>query len=335
MKGIHHIIVQNARLKYEFDIKRNITILKGDSATGKTTLVEMIQEYLIDGVDSGVNLSCDVPCRVLTGNLWKEQLAEAQNSIVFIDEGNRFVKSSEFAQAIRKTSNYYVIVTRENLEMLPISVDEIYGIRSSGKYGTLLPVYHEFYRIYSFNTETAYPLRPNSIIVEDSNSGYEFFSAISESISCISAKGKSNIFNILCEKKFNRHTLIIADGAAFGSQINRIERFIKENIFLHLYLPESFEWLLLQSGIFKNSHIMNILANTAEFVESEKYFSWEQYFTALLVQVTEETYLKYNKKKLNPNYLQPVIKNQITDSINRIEFEHFEETEQAIGKGIE
>ena len=43
MKGIHHIIVSNGNLKYEFDIKRNITILKGDSATGKTTLIEMIQ----------------------------------------------------------------------------------------------------------------------------------------------------------------------------------------------------------------------------------------------------------------------------------------------------
>lgn len=64
MRGIHHIIVQNGSLKYEFDIRRNITILKGDSATGKTTLVEMIQEYLIAGTDSGVNLSCDVPCRV-------------------------------------------------------------------------------------------------------------------------------------------------------------------------------------------------------------------------------------------------------------------------------
>ena len=45
MYGIHHVIVQNGNLKYEFDIKRNITILKGDSASGKTTLVEMIQEY--------------------------------------------------------------------------------------------------------------------------------------------------------------------------------------------------------------------------------------------------------------------------------------------------
>ena len=213
MRGIHHIIVQNGNLKYEFDIRRNITILKGDSATGKTTLVEMIQEYLINGMDSGVNLSCDVSCRVLTGNLWQEQLAGTQNSIVFIDEGNRFVKSLEFAESIKKTSNYYVIVTRENLEMLPISVDEIYGIRSSGKYGGLIPVYHEFYRIYDLGKQEVYPLQPDDMIVEDSNSGYEFFSAILKYGSCVSAKGKSNIFHILCEKKFDRHTLIIvADG---------------------------------------------------------------------------------------------------------------------------
>ncbi len=38
MKGKYHVVVQNNRLRYEFDIKRNITIIRGDSATGKTTL---------------------------------------------------------------------------------------------------------------------------------------------------------------------------------------------------------------------------------------------------------------------------------------------------------
>lgn len=320
MRGIHHIIVQNSSLKYEFDIKRNITILKGDSATGKTTLVEMIQEFLINGMDSGISLSCDVPCRTLTGNLWKEQLAQTENSIVFIDEGNRFVKSREFAETIRKTSNYYVIVTRESLEMLPISVDEIYGIRSSGKYGSLVPVYHEFYRIYDLDSQKIYPIRPDIIIVEDSNAGYEFFSNISDSIVCISAKGKSNFFRMLCERKIDKHTLIIADGAAFGSQMNRIERFIKQNKLLHLYLPESFEWLLLESGIFKEPKLKDILENTADYVESREYFSWEQYFANLVIEITRESYLQYNKRKLNPNYLQPSIKRQIIDTIKKIEF---------------
>ena len=45
MKGKYHIIVQNSRVKFEFDIKRNITIVRGDSATGKTTLVSLIDTY--------------------------------------------------------------------------------------------------------------------------------------------------------------------------------------------------------------------------------------------------------------------------------------------------
>lgn len=102
MKGIHHIIVSNGNLKYEFDIKRNITILKGDSATGKITLIEMIQEYLINGPDSGVNFSCDTECRVLTGNLWKEQISNNQDAILFIDEGNRCIESQEFAEMVKK-----------------------------------------------------------------------------------------------------------------------------------------------------------------------------------------------------------------------------------------
>lgn len=47
MKGKYHIVVQNNRLRYELDVKRNITILRGNSATGKTTLINMIQEESI------------------------------------------------------------------------------------------------------------------------------------------------------------------------------------------------------------------------------------------------------------------------------------------------
>ena len=37
MKGKYNIFVQNNRLRYDFVISRNITIIRGDSATGKTT----------------------------------------------------------------------------------------------------------------------------------------------------------------------------------------------------------------------------------------------------------------------------------------------------------
>lgn len=49
MRGSHRIIVQNKRLRYDFEVKRNITVIRGDSATGKTALVDMIREYSENG----------------------------------------------------------------------------------------------------------------------------------------------------------------------------------------------------------------------------------------------------------------------------------------------
>lgn len=70
MKGKHKIVVKNNRLHYEFEIKRNITIIKGDSATGKTTLINMIRQFANLGNASGIEIECDAPCTVLEGNIW-------------------------------------------------------------------------------------------------------------------------------------------------------------------------------------------------------------------------------------------------------------------------
>ena len=86
---------------------------------------------------------------VIEGNGWEKQLSDVAQSVVFVDEGNRFVSSVEFARFIQGTDNYYVLVTREGLSALPYSVEEIYGIRSSGKYGGLKPLYHEIYQLYT------------------------------------------------------------------------------------------------------------------------------------------------------------------------------------------
>ena len=41
MKGKHKIEVRSKRIVFTIELERNITILRGDSATGKTTLVPM------------------------------------------------------------------------------------------------------------------------------------------------------------------------------------------------------------------------------------------------------------------------------------------------------
>ena len=318
MKGSYTIRVGNNRLRYEFTIYRNITILKGNSATGKTTLVEMIREYYEDRELSGVQMESSVPCRTLSGRDWSIILPSIENSIIFIDEDNDFLRTVEFAEAIRQSSNYYVIVTREGLPNLPYSVTEIYGIRESGKYAGLKQVYNEFYRIY-YPENKKNLNEVSTIIVEDSNSGYEFFSAISdENRKVISSKGKSRVFDKLLECGLENSCLVIADGAAFGSEIDRIMKLIQEADNVTLYLPESFEWLILKSGLIDGTRVKNILAEPENYVLSEQHFSWEQYFTSLLVEETKDTYLHYSKRKLNTVFLHDAEKEHIIRAMDKI-----------------
>lgn len=317
MKGIHKVVVGTKYLKYEFELRRNLTIIRGDSATGKTTLVDMIRTHMNDGESGPVTLNCDKGCYVVEGNLWKGQLDNIQDSIVFIDEGNEFVKTKDFARAIQQTDNYYVIVTREGLPALPYSVEEVYGIRTSGKYGTLKRSYHSFYRIYPDSTTEK--IKPEKILTEDSNSGDQFFDAVctEHQMQCDTANGKSNVFSYLKVHK-DEKILVIADGAAFGPEMDRVLQLVQTRKNLALYLPESFEWLILSSGILKDAETTQILQTPSDYIDGKDYFSWERYFTALLTEKTAGTYLNYTKKTLNEAYLKDGVKNAILDQMAKV-----------------
>lgn len=314
MKGKYSVFVQNNRLRYEFTISRNITIIRGDSATGKTTLLDLLNAYDRDGDSSGVLVKCDVPCVVIGGQRWEENLQFIHNSIVFIDECNRFVKSEDFAVRVKESDNYFVIVTRDDLPNLPYSVKEIYGIRESGKYAGLKQVYNEFYCLYG-EVADAELAQESLVIAEDSNAGFEFFSGLcDEKVECISANGKLNVFKALQEHREER-VLVIADGAAFGCEMEKVMQLIKIGRRIVLYLPESFEWLILNAGIFDDSELKAILNAPSEYVDSKEFFSWERFFTDLLVKKSRGTYLQYNKRSLNKAYLQEKIKNKIVDNM--------------------
>ena len=302
LRGSYDVVVNSRRLQYKFTVRRNITIVRGQSATGKTTLVDMIRDCNENGIDSGVTIRCERDCVVLSGRNWQRDIAELENCIVFIDEGHNFVLSQDFAKAIRNSSNYYVIVTRERLENIPYSVDEIYGIRTSGKYAELKSAYHEFYQLYE-NVPYDGSTSIREIATEDSNSGYQFFSEVAQSIGvkCNAAAGKSNVASVVMNSA--GPLLIVADGAAFGPEMERITELMKIREDIFLYLPESFEWLILQSGLIAKEHLTDILAKPYDYVDSEKYFSWEQFFTVVLQDSTKGTAYQYTKSRLNPVYL--------------------------------
>ncbi|MEZ3435668.1 MAG: hypothetical protein K1W34_13795 [Lachnospiraceae bacterium] len=252
MKGIHRVVVYTKRLRYEFELRRNITVIRGDSATGKTTLVDMVQEYANNPSGSPVELVCDKKCYVLSG--------------------------------------------------------------------TLKQSYHEFYRIYGIDLLRE-EVKPERIVAEDSNSGYQFFCGVCSdyNLECDTAGGKSNLFHVLNSGE-DEKILAIADGAAFGSEIDKVIQLMKRRKNLVLYLPESFEWLILLSDVLNDREIMHILDNPYEYIESREYFSWERFFTKLLTEKSEDTYLAYSKKSLNKAYLNDRVKLAILSQMKKIVF---------------
>lgn len=157
MVGSYNVRVSRRRgVSFRFTIRRNITVVRGDSGTGKTTLFEMVSDHMREGAKSGVTIQCDHPCVALVDMDWENQLAGMKNSIVFVDEGLQAIRSDEFARAVKHSGNYFVLFTREVLAKLPYSVDEIYRIKASGKYHTLVPLYkHDDAHRYVLRTQSA------------------------------------------------------------------------------------------------------------------------------------------------------------------------------------
>ena len=153
MKGSYNFKVKSKRVVFEFSIRRNITVIKGDSATGKTTLLHMLYEYLRAGRESGytvfTNADYFVYLRREVGREWKDALTVLKNTVIFIEENNQFVFSEEFAEFVKTSGNYFVLVSRSPLKMLPYSIHEVYEIVSDRKHADIKEAYHQFKELYS------------------------------------------------------------------------------------------------------------------------------------------------------------------------------------------
>lgn len=308
MRGSYWFRAKSKRVLFEFSIRRNITVIKGDSATGKTTLLHMLYEYLRTGKQSGYSVSTNseyyVYLRDEVGRDWKDALYPLKNTIIFIEENNDFIFTKEFAAFVKESGNYFVLVTRAPLKMLPYSIHEIYEIITDGKRTDIKESYHEFKEIYS-----NYPILENNkiqnVVTEDSNSGYQFWMNVFKSRNVVSSGGNGNLIKQV-KNLSGGDTLVIADGAAFGSLIEScISSFqMQTDRRISIWLPESFEYLILRSGILKSEKLTQILENIPEYVDCEKYESWENFFTDLLVMLTSEGVEKYSKSTLNTYYLQ-------------------------------
>ena len=89
---------------------------------------------------------------------------------------------------------------------------------------------------------------------------------------------------------------------------------VQANRRIALWMPESFEYLILKSGVLTSRELEDILASPWNYVEAKESESWERFFTQLLISLAKDTPFQYSKQTLNPSYLQDRTVRKITDS---------------------
>lgn len=167
MIGKFQIVIHDSRVRYEFELERKITIIKGNSGTGKTTLYELVYD-LKRQRQSFIKCNYENRVMALTEENWKSEIIKYENRFLFVDEGLHFVNTVEFAEYVQKSGNYFVIISRSGrLKWLPYSVNSIFEIAGE-KRGNIM-----FNRLFARYAENhASNVNPALAITEDAKSGY-------------------------------------------------------------------------------------------------------------------------------------------------------------------
>lgn len=303
MNGEVTLILKTANLSYELRFERNISVILGDSGTGKSLLCTLLSQAQSGEDDIEVRLngfgSYIVMPEVTQGSPvvrpWQDIVRDAEDTLFFIDEFCDCLHSGEFAQAIKYTTNYYILITRCPHGELPYSVEAIYTLNYHIGGGVEKIMNEPFHR--SDNPTCAI----DCYITEDSGAGNMFIGALYNT-TALAAGSKSNFIKPIrtALKTGYKNLFLMADGAAFGSGYLRLVRTLDAlDISYILYMPESFEWLLLHSQVFSgNVTVLKILSDFLKIVDYSKFFSLEQFFTCTFKQICLDMNLQpYDKSR--------------------------------------
>lgn len=311
MNGVITVTVDNSGTEFIITLDRNITLIRGDSGTGKSYVCSLISDNLRKAgstvsVSNGASVFVmpDLTMNDLRGN-WVDLVKNLHNTIVFIDEecdcmdGQPF----NFFTGIKGTDNYYVIVHRGKLSELPYSVDAIYELVKDEQLSlekTVIVNKHLY-------TNSKGAMNVSNVITEDSKSGFKFFSSVVSNVKSANGKSNMNRFLLKALKRHESNIFMFADGAAFGPDIGDVVATIDAvATTIALYVPESFEWFALHSKVFSNNeYVQHILANYLSEIDYTKYSSVEQLMTEVFTAECKKLGYDYDKSDVPPFIMEP------------------------------
>lgn len=294
MKDIK-IKIKSKLINYDLHFDNRINIIRGNSATGKSTLVRLID----DKRKSKIDIQSNYNIVHLTSEIISLGIKFDKNTVYIMDE-NDGIEDNLVTNIINKSKNKFILITRDsNLENISYGIESIYEIHKSGNININK---HKYINIRNNNLNINLI---DSILTEDSGSGLQFYKNY-KNFNVQTSNGNSNI-----NKMVKNNQIVVVDSLAFGPYIKILyKKIINNNIFL-IY-PKSFEWLVLTSNIFRLNNDKLYL----DYLDCKYNITEEKFYENILKNESNKINIKYSKSKLNEKFLD---ENQFNKINNRID----------------
>lgn len=206
------------KVQFNITIKSRVTIIRGDSATGKTVFLECISNPRSSESRTDVTLYEYDPAENPVDYLRRRPSVR----YVFIDEDSaNKMDRLELLENILDAGYYLVIATRSPLRNLTYAITDVYYMHTENNITTLRSYYQDYSRF----------IAASSYACEDTKSGYQYWRS---RLPVQPMSGNRNWINYV------KDNCLIVDGAAFGNQIADVIKYTQ-----NIYAPLSFECLLL------------------------------------------------------------------------------------------
>lgn len=282
-----YIKIRRGRVTYEFNLKRSVSVIKGDSGSGKTLLSKCIADYESYGPSSGVVIECQkrVVCITKDPLDYNSQAHLYGDCIVIIDENVHFTGSKKVLfETLRKAGAWVVLISRKESvkKYVECAVDSVYVIEQQGSVRHLVP---------------ALELRPNKklpdiLYVEDTGSGCTFFSKICKEVHSLGGIGNFHGYSLA---ELSGNTFAI-DLAILGLVMWDFMPLYSDGLFDVINM-DSFESMMLNSPVFDAVKGIKEI-RSGNNANAKEYYSWERYYTEALTHIMNDLHmLRYGKSR--------------------------------------
>lgn len=266
--------IQKKIYRYDLTLQRRVTVVVGNSATGKSTLVKALAGAL--DRNHKTEISVTLNGEEIQYSVGKEPPADPNVPVLMVfDEYD-----AEKLRELQNRSKYDPYLYDRNIWVLYMS-------RSAKSIPVICSVPSFVYFYTEGNTTYArshYSTLTNSctymdVITEDRGLGLELYKRLARS--AITSGGNTG-FRKYLKRDALVQALYVSDGANSGRHFFELYRLAMSRK-IDLIYPECFEWVILSTPMFQQlPEIQEELSRANIDANKPSYVSWESYYTEML-----------------------------------------------------